>query len=343
MTDDLEPITPRNAVELYLHDRDVADSTLRAHRRRLERFVDWCENEGIDNLNEITGRDTRRFKIDEFDEREDGGTYSKETIRSVMDTLRVFSRYCESIEAVRSGLAEKIQSPNPENARQESLEPDRAEAILAHLRKYEYASHRHVLFRLLWRCGLRLGGVHTLDLRDIDHADNYLEIHHRPETETPLKNEEEGERLVNISSETSSILAEYIQQNRHRVEDDHGREPLLTSSHGRRTKPNLRELVYSVTRPCEYTGDCPHDRRLSECDAAGNISKASQCPSSIYPHAIRRGSITAHLRNEMPKPMVSDRMDVSSDVIDHHYDARSDEERMHQRRDYLPFEDDEDA
>lgn len=318
MTDDLEPITPRDAVELYLHDRDVADSTLRAHRRRLERFVDWCEDEGIDNLNVITGRDTRRFKIDALDEREDGGNYSKETIRSVMDTLRVFARYCESIEAVRTGLAEKVQSPNPENVRKESLEPDRAEPILAYLRKYEYASHRHVLFRLLWRCGLRLGGAHTLDLRDINHGENYLEIHHRPETGTPLKSEGEGERLVNISSETNSILAEYIQQNRHRVEDDYGRAPLLTSRQGRRTKTNLRVTIYAVTRPCEYVNKCPHDRQVDECDAAGSMSKVSQCPSSIYPHAIRRGSITAHLRNDMPKPIVSDRMDVSSDVIDHH-------------------------
>lgn len=341
MTDDLEPITPRDAVELYLHDRDVADSTLRAHRRRLERFVDWCEDEGIDNLNEITGRDTRRFKIDEFDERQDGGEYSKETIRSVMDTLRVFVRYCESIEAVRSGLAEKVQSPNPENVRKESFHSDRAETILAWLQRYHYASYEHVLLRLLWRCGLRLGDAHALDLRDVHTDDDYLEIHHRPETGTPLKNEEEGERLVNISPETSAILGEYIQQNRIDVEDEYGRSPLLTSTHGRRVKSNLRDTIYGITRPCEYTGECPHDRQPAECEAARRIDKASQCPSSIYPHAIRRGSITAHLRNDMPKPMVSDRMDVSSSVIDHHYDARSDEERMNQRRDYLPFDDED--
>ena len=33
-------------------------------------------------------------------------------------------------------------------------------------------------------------------------------------------------------------------------------------------------------------------------------------------------------------------MDVNHDTLDKHYDTRSDEERMRQRRNYLPFGDD---
>ncbi len=53
------------------------------------------------------------------------------------------------------------------------------------------------------------------------------------------------------------------------------------------------------------------------------------------PHAIRRGSITHWLREDVPTPAVSDRADVSADVIDQHYDERTDQEKMEQRRQYL--------
>ena len=342
MTDDLEPIAPSEAVAMYLKDRDIAKSTRRAHRRRLRRLIRWCIDEDITNLNNLTGRDIHRFKIEEFDSKDDGGDYSKETIRSVMDTIRVFTRWCASIDAVPQGLSEKVQSPSPENVRSETLERDRAQAILYYLDTYEYASVRHCLLDLLWHAGFRLGEVRALDVGDVNLDQNYVEVVHRPDEDTPLKNGEDGQRLVNISQTTATVIRDYIGSVRDEVTDDYGRKPLLTSQHGRRVQTNLRQIVYSVTRPCVYTNDCPHDRKIQECDAALKVSLASQCPSSVYPHALRRGSITWHLREKMPKHLVSDRMDVSPDVLDKHYDARSDKERMRQRRDYLPFDDEND-
>jgi len=63
--------------------------------------------------------------------------------------------------------------------------------------------------------------------------------------------------------------------------------------------------------------------------------KASLCPSSVSPHAIRRGSITYHLTEDVPEKMVGDRMNVSLDVLEKHYDRRTEEEKASQRRDYL--------
>jgi len=60
-----------------------------------------------------------------------------------------------------------------------------------------------------------------------------------------------------------------------------------------------------------------------------------KCPSSVSPHAIRRGSITYSLNNDMPDKVVSDRANVSPEVIEQHYDRRSKREKMEQRRDYL--------
>jgi hypothetical protein len=45
--------------------------------------------------------------------------------------------------------------------------------------------------------------------------------------------------------------------------------------------------------------------------------------------------LTHLLRNDVPKAVVSDRGDVSSDVLDDHYNQMTEEEKMEQRRGYL--------
>lgn len=53
-----------------------------------------------------------------------------------------------------------------------------AKAILEHLRKFEYASHRRVIFLILWKTGMRLSGIRALDVDDFDEVRPALEIRH---------------------------------------------------------------------------------------------------------------------------------------------------------------------
>lgn len=61
----------------------------------------------------------------------------------------------------------------------------------------------------------------------------------------------------------------------------------------------------------------------------------AKCDEAVSPHAIRRGSITHFLSQDVPVEIVGDRMDVSRDVLDKHYDKRSEEVKLEQRRGYL--------
>ncbi|MFB6197253.1 MAG: site-specific integrase, partial [Halobacteriaceae archaeon] len=79
---------------------------------------------------------------------------------------------------------------------------------------------------------------------------------------------------------------------------------------------------------------CPHGREPANCEAT-NHSKLSCCPSSVSPHAIRRGSITCWLNNEMPSEAVGERANVTLEILKQHYDRRSEREKMEQRRKYL--------
>lgn len=65
--------------------------------------------------------------------------------------------------------------------------------------------------------------------------------------------------------------------------------------------------------------------------------QAANCPSSVAAHAIWRGSITAHRKADIPKDIASGRMDVSGEVLEKHYDGRTEVERSQQRKKYLDW------
>ena len=332
----LEPIEPERAVELYLDDRrrDCEEATVKGHRLRLGFFVDWCEGRGIDNLNDLTARDLHEFQVWR---REDLNVVSE---RTQMSTLRVFVQWCETIDAVTDGLFTKIKVPTVptgQGARDTVLHVDRAEEILGHLAKYEYATVEHVCWLVLTETGMRMGGVHALDVDDYrpDADPPYLDIVHRPETDTPIKNGVSGERPVAISTEVCEVIDDYLRLQRPDVTDDHGREPLLATAQGRAAKSTIRKYVYRWSRPCEVSGECPHDRDVSECEAVVDDDQVAKCPSSVTPHPIRRGYITHLLKSGAPVEVVSDRCNVTPSIIDEHYDVRSAEDKMRQRRQVL--------
>jgi integrase len=336
----LDPITPTDAVQLYLADkkRESSDETVRSHKSRLGHFLDWCSEEGIDNMNDLTARLAHEHRVWR---RTDGDKNPNTvTMKTYQDTFRVFIRWSESIDAVPTGLSEKILSPEigkHENERDDMLAPDAGDEVLEHLQKFEYASREHVVHLLIWRCLLRRGGIKTLDREDLvtDCEDPHLIVEHRPETDTPLKKKSDGERLIALKPETVQVLQDYIDTHRHDVETEHGRSPLVTTSQGRPHLQTLQSDAYAATRPCTVSGECPHDKDPEDCDAAVNRSRAYECPSSKSPHAVRRGAITRLLSHDIPEKVISDRASTSVDVLSKHYDERTEHEKMQQRRDYL--------
>lgn len=330
----LEPIEPREAIELFQEDRkgEVSDITRKHQGYRLERFAEWCDENDVDNLNTVGGRDIQEYKISR---RRDG--INNVTLKSQLDTLRVFLRFCEDIDAVENGVADTVQSPSlsyGENRREVYVSEREAKSILAYLSKYQYATLEHTLFRWLWESGCRMGAARAMDLDDVHIRAEYVELRHRPEKDTPLKNGERGERDVSIRTSMANLFEDYIDEYRHDREDEYGRDPLFATKGGRITKTYLRTLIYRVTRPCTYTDDCPHDRDPDNCDGLDNMTPY-HCPDAKSPHPIRKGAITHYRKSDVPAKVVSDRMNVSEKVLEEHYDFRSEREKMEQRRGYL--------
>jgi len=347
---ELEPLAPDRAVDLYLDARkdDATDQTIEGQKYRLAAFLGWCEEEGIKNMNGLTGRDMYAYRV----WRRDGGYTGEEiapsTLHGDMATIRAFLWFCADINAVPADLPESVKIPSvtgSDDVSDSTLDPDRAEVILDYLDKFEYARRRHVEFLVLWHTGCRVGALRGLDLRDLDldgqreQGDGpAIQFVHRPDTDTPLKNKERGQRWNTVSGYVADVLRDYLDGHRLDEPDDHGRDPLLTTYHGRIARSTIREDMYMVTRPCWYDEECPHDEDPETCESTEH-GRRSTCPSARSTHDVRSGRATYYSLNEVGRRVVSDRMDASEDVLDKHYDRRGARRKAEQRRSHLPEED----
>ncbi len=104
--DDLDPIEPDSAQELYLKHKatECVETTVQAHRYRTNHFIRWCEENDVHNLNVLTGRNLQEYRL----WRQEDGDLKTVTSNQQMSTIRVFLKWCGSIEAVPADLYEKV-------------------------------------------------------------------------------------------------------------------------------------------------------------------------------------------------------------------------------------------
>ena len=318
------------------------------NKGHLNVFTEWCENRGVTDLGDLDGTDFLEYQFYLEDEREARPT----TVGNHFNTLRTFFKFLERYNYVpqENHVATQLQAPEfgkGDEARDTMLEPEEVAEILDYLDTFEYAQDRHVLFALLWHTGARVGAVRALDLEDYTSPDEnpdgeygLIEFHHRPESDTPLKNGNDGsthpdcgEREVFVTKEYATVIDDYIRINRKDVLDDHGRKPLITTRNGRAGINTLRVKIYTLTRPCVYRGSCPEGEEPESCPFT-SYKRASECPASVSPHPIRRSAITYHLKEEGWRyEDASERFNVSVEVLKRHYDQTRKRDRRRNRAD----------
>ncbi|RQG97071.1 tyrosine-type recombinase/integrase [Natrarchaeobius chitinivorans] len=356
MSDDLVPLEPQEALEMWL-DRlsaNRSDETIQSYDYRMKPFVEWCAKEGVDNLNDLTSRDIFRY---DSERRSEG--LAPATLKTQIGTLKRFIRFCAQVDAVNGDLPAKIEVPSvgiSDRVNDELLTAERAKRIRGKLNRYERASRRHAMFELMWHTGCRLGGLRGLDLgdcffeqadlerlrhqNDIDHeALENVElpfVYFRHRETTPLKNKRAGERPAALAQEVADRIQEYIDVRRVERVDEDDRRPLFTTEKGKNarvSKSSVRREIYIMTQPCRW-GKCPHDRDERSCEALNHGREAS-CPSSRSPHPIRTGAIT-HMRDQgWPPEVVAERVNATPEVIREHYDHPDPIRRMQSRRSFL--------
>lgn len=93
------------------------------------------------------------------------------------------------------------------------------------------------------------------------------------------------------------------------------------------TSTNGAVLVQSAT--------VVHDKTPETCGAAQSADDASGCESSRPPYALRHEYISQRLQEGLPAHVLSDRCDVSEEIIEKHYDERDETEKRELRQQVL--------
>lgn len=348
-TQELKSENPVCVVEYFLSTNidGWAEWTYKDYSYDLTRFLEYCEYAGINDLSTLSSRDLVGFK----EWRKKDGNIVLATLYGQLANIRVLIRWSEKVEIVEKGLADEIEMPDLDPSDIVSyvrILSEQAHQIKTYHSQFEYVPREFAEFALMWGLLCRLGDVRAIDLEDYNREEGYIELRHRPEEDTPLKNGdnsvegEGGEREVNVPDWLCDILNMYIDgtgdthhPKRIDVEDEYDREPLFTTRFGRVSETTIRRDLYKVTQPCRYGQDCPQDRNPEECEAKNNHNILSQCPSNVSPHPVRRGGICHQLKQGVPKDTICERADVSRKVLNKHYDLRTKEEARQQRRNEL--------
>jgi len=330
----LTPMTPREAKQQFLDVREDESSpeTTDSYHYRLNSFVEWCEQAGILNLNDLSGRDLHRYRQYRKSDVEET------TLKNNLRTLKQYLQLGVALEAVEPVIPELIEQMIPsigkaEERSEAKLTRDEAHVILDYMERFQYASREHALLILVWDTGCRRGGLHSLDRDDFDEEDGTVYFEHRPDDGTRLKNKTKSNRLNALDEITVRVLADYVAENRTDTVGDHGREPLFTTSQGRAAKTTITRTVYRVTQPC-YVGECPHDREPSTCEATQH-GYESKCPSSLSPHPIRTGRISDLRDRGASVAEVAGRVDATEQTIRSYYDMPDHRQRMESRRESI--------
>ena len=327
-------VHPRQARSQFLESRKATQkhSTYRAYKFPTRDFVEHLEKDGVTTTQEIDG-----FHIEEWKLKRQSEGIAPATLKSNVKQVKTFLIWCERASMVNRGVGQDIEVPTisvEDAASQEYISSDAAQDVLSYLETYHYATRNHAVFLVLWETGCRISGAMSLDVSDLHSSENHISFVDRKQTGTALKNGKTGERNVTITDKLGRVLNDYIEINRHDVTDDHDRRPLFTTPYGRSSRQNHYKNVVAFTRPCVYGEGCPKNRDVSTCEATKK-KKAYECPVNASPHPIRRGSITHHLNRGWPKDKVSDRCDVSVEILEKHYNRQSKEDERKQRMKYV--------
>lgn len=325
--------TPREAVEWYLDRRgtELTEQSLSSYWYRLKLFVEWCEEQDVERVEEFSG-----WLFDQYHTHRTGVGVAATTINAEMDTLVHLIEHLESVGAVEEDLSEKIyvpDIPDGEETNRDHLPAERARQLLKFYRNHDdrRGTGLHAILEITWHVGCRLSALQSLDMRDYDREKRWLHFEHRPETGTTLKKKAKGNRLASLTREVCDVLDDYIMYHRKEGHDEFGRQPFFVSSKRNRLGRNtIRTWMYKATWPCNAE-PCPHGHNPRTCEFKTH-SKASQCPSSKSPHAVRTGSMMWQRDNGVPKEVLKERANASERVIDQYYDHSEEVDKMLRRR-----------
>ncbi|NGM70259.1 site-specific integrase [Natronolimnobius sp. AArcel1] len=345
-SDDKTPSSPtlEDLYERYLSRRENRSPATRAqYKRTIPEFIAFSKAQGVTIPSGLSIELVDRY-VDEVKQKHEADATQLTYTKNVRSWLRWLSKrqYCD--EAVYRVLDKDELNLDP-TVRDEAIPESVARHIIERLGEQRYGSKMHAIIEVGFNGGLRIGDLHSLDVKDFRSDENTIVLRHRPDTGTRLKNGEvqdntpgDGERDVIVKDRVIDAIQWYIDNVRPDVTDEYSRSPLFATKQGRASKSTLRRWIYEATScrwapdESEINYDSVRRNKPITCDG-GCDPDLNVCPYSYCPHAIRRGAIVNHLSNGLYPSRASERFDVSIPVLKKHYDPRTKRKQKMDRSD----------
>jgi len=248
----------RRYLEHLTVERGLADNTLAAYRRDLERYVGFLGARRIEDLADVDAKTIRAFiaSLSASTHGPDGEPYRATTVSRMLSTVRTFHRF-----AVREGLVTDdptagVVRPRLPRALPHPLTVEEVTAIVeAPGDATPVATRDRAILELLYGAGLRISELVGLDVDDLDLDDAAVRVFGKGSKE----------RLVPIGRMARDAVAAYLTRGRPALATGRSRAALfLNTRGGRLTRQSCSRLLDAHrTRAGITRVVTPHDLRHS--------------------------------------------------------------------------------
>lgn len=297
----------RDVVNDFLQTQDVSD-LMEVEPREINRWNQGLQRRGL-------ARTTREAKLGTL---EVFFKWAETEWRAPRGEDKLSETIARKREDLNVGSDEKSRAGD-DNHR---ISTERAEEILGHLAKHQYASRQMIEFLLIYHVGMRKSALLSIDRKNVKPREGIIEIRNCPErTGIRLKRGNSGERDVNIASRVMAVVTDYIDENRTQPQDDS--DALLTSWAGRIDDATLYRDITGLTK----CGDCTDE------DGEPLVKQnASDCPEAIGCHDLRRVAITRMRDQGVSWDTISGRVNATVQILKDHYDSPTHSQAAERRK-----------
>lgn len=218
-------------VDHLTFERGLADRTLDAYRRDLERFLEFLESRGVSAPGEIDGGDLREYVY----HLKDRGL-APSTIRRAQSALRTYFSFLLGEGVVEDDPTERIESPRVGRRLPEVLTRDEVLALLEapEVDHSLYWRDRAIL-ELLYATGVRVSELVDLPLTALDLEEGFCSVFGKGSKE----------RLVPVGRQARAALERYLREVRPRLDRGEGQGAVFLSHFGR---PLSRMSVWKLVK-----------------------------------------------------------------------------------------------
>lgn len=152
-------------------ERRLSPHTDANYRRDLDRFVAYCDEQGVDEWTRLDSHHVRMFAAAEFRR----GS-SPRTIQRRLSALRTFFNFLMREGVLRANPGRDVQAPKAKRRLPETIDVDQMERLLTFRADETLSVRDKAIMELFYSSGLRLSELVGLDLHDLDLADRTVRL-----------------------------------------------------------------------------------------------------------------------------------------------------------------------